>query len=141
MFRKGIAALALVVVLLSMAGVAGASPMHIQARLKPVGGSGVAGIVDLRQRPNNDGTRITLVGFGLRPGDQYVSLYYSNHTCQLEPYSVNDVIGGIYTANRGGVGTTRGQADDNLDEINSVSIRHAGDFKLLACADIHPAHR
>jgi hypothetical protein len=48
------------------------------------------------------------------------------------------VIGGIYSANKGGVGTTEGNADDDLDEINSVSVRHAGDFKLLACANVHP---
>jgi hypothetical protein len=27
--------------------------------------------------------------------------------------------------------------DDNLDEINSVSVRDASTFTLLACADLH----
>ena len=43
----------------------------------------------------------------------------------------------LYTANRTGVGVTHGTADDNLSEINSVSVRKA-DFTLVACADVHP---
>ncbi len=111
---------------------------HIQKRLQPVNNSGIAGIVDLIQLPNNSGTHITVLGFGLKPGNQYVSLYYGNHTCALEPYSVDDVIGGVYTANQVGVGSTQANQEDNLADINSISIRNAGDFKLLACADIHP---
>jgi len=110
---------------------------HVQTRLYSVNGSSVQGFADLRQIPNHMGTRITVVAFGLQPGNTYVSLYYSNHVCALEPYSVNDVIGGIYTANAGGVGATIGNADDNLSEINSVSVRVAGTFALLACGNVH----
>lgn len=134
------AILALIVLLLAISGVSAVSAQsnqHIQVHLHAVDNSGVSGIVDLRQRPHNDGTHINVVAFGLKPGENYVSLYYSNHVCKLEPYSVSDVIGGIYTANAGGVGTTEGKADDNLDKINSVSVRRAGDFKLLACANVH----
>lgn len=109
---------------------------HVSAILKPVNGSGVEGFVDLRQQ--KVGTQITLIGFGLQAGHNYVSLYYGNHKCNLEPYSADDVIGGIYTANRVGVGVTHGRATDNLDEINSVSIRDAETFNLLACANVHP---
>jgi len=115
-----------------------ASPSHAQVRLQAVGGSGVSGIVHLKQLKGG-GTQITLVAFGLKPGGDYLSLYYGNHVCNLEPYSASDVIGGIYTANRVGVGTTRGAADDDLDEINSVSVR-TSDFGLVACADVHPGH-
>lgn len=111
---------------------------HIQQKLYPLKNTNISGIVDLVQRPESKGTHITLIGFGLRQDEKYVSLYYSNHTCALEPYSVNDVIGTIYTANHGGVGVTQGNTDDNLVAINSVSIRKAGTFELLACADIHP---
>ena len=52
--------------------------------------------------------------------------------------SEDDIIGGTYTANRNGVGTTQGKVDDDLDEINSVSVRDAGTFTLLACANVHP---
>jgi hypothetical protein len=111
---------------------------HVQVKLNAVGNSGISGLVNLNQRGNQEGTHIVVVAFGLQPGDQYISLYYDNHVCELEPYSPDDVIGGIYTANNGGVGSTEGNADDDLDEINSVSVRHAGDFELLACANVHP---
>ena len=109
----------------------------VLARLNPVGHSGVSGLTLLRQ-PEGGETMIWVGARGLRPGNRYVSLYYDNHACALEPYSAEDVIGGPYRANRGGIGLTRGTADDDLDEINSVSVRQASDFKLLACANIHP---
>lgn len=112
-------------------------PRHVQVRFHQVNGSGVSGIADLREPRGGGGALIAVVAFGLKPGDQYLSLDYSNHVCQLEPYSVADVIGGIYTANAVGVGTTRGQAGDELANINSVSVRKA-DFTLVACADVHP---
>ena len=111
---------------------------HIQRRLESVNNSGVEGIVDLIQRPRNSGTHITVIAFGLQSGNQYASLYYSNHVCNLEPYSVDDVIGGIYTANMVGVGVTQANQEDNLADINSVSVRNASNFQLLACANIHP---
>jgi Ni/Co efflux regulator RcnB len=111
---------------------------QVQVQLYSVGNSGVSGFVHLSQRGNMDRAHIVVNAFGLTPGKQYVSLYYDNHTCELEPYSSEDVIGGIYTANHGGVGATQGNADDPLSEINSVSVRQAGDFKLLACANVHP---
>jgi hypothetical protein len=107
------------------------------ARLRPVAGSQIEGFVDLRQL-RAGGTHISLVAFGMQPGHNYVSLYYGNHTCALEPYSADDVIGGIYTPNIVGVGVTHGNADDDLDEINSVSVRDADTFNLLACANVHP---
>jgi hypothetical protein len=113
-----------------------AAQLFAQAPLRPVGGSGVMGQVVLVQLPTS-GTDITVVAQGLVPGERYVSLYYDNHTCQLEPYSADDVIG-QFMGLPGGVGTVHGQVDDDLDEINSVSVRRASDFKLLACADVHP---
>lgn len=111
---------------------------QVSARLHSVNSSKVEGFVDLSQLRNTTGTQISLVAFGLMAGQTYVSLYYGNHVCNLEPYSASDVIGGIYTANRVGVGVTHGNATDNLDEINSVSVRDVNTFTLLACADIHP---
>lgn len=129
-------ALAVLLVVAAVPSPVAASSSHAQVRFHAVGGSGISGIADLRQL-RGGGTRILVVAFGLKPGGEYLSLYYDNHTCDLEPYSADDVIGGIYTANRVGVGTTRGTADDDLDEINSVSVRKA-DFTLVACADVHP---
>jgi hypothetical protein len=139
--RKLLIVIAVVMLSVGIPGTAlahgrGSSSDHVQARLHAVGDSGVSGLVELRQVPREDGTRITVVAFGLHADQQYVSLYYDNAVCELEPYSADDVIGGIYTANRAGVGTTQGQADDDLDEIHSVSVRQASDFKLLACANV-----
>jgi len=130
--------LGVVVLTLVTAGIAASSSdQHVKAPLQPVGDSGVTGFVQLTQLPHG-GTNIHVVAFGLEPGHEYVSLYYENHTCELEPYSEDDVIGGPYTANAAGVGTTNGKLDDDLDEVNSVSVRNASDFSLLACADVHP---
>ncbi|HEY7034950.1 MAG TPA: hypothetical protein VH482_26655 [Thermomicrobiales bacterium] len=132
------APLALVVLLLGAVAPSStaASASHVQVQFHAVHSSGVSGFADLRQL-SGGGTRINVVAFGLKPGANYLSLYYDNHVCALEPYSADDVIGGFYRANSVGVGTTRGTADDDLDEINSVSVRKA-DFTLVACANVHP---
>ena len=77
--------------------------------------SGITGVVSVTQLPGG-GTNIQVVARGLVPGEEYVSLYYENHTCELEPYSEDDVIG-EYTANAGGVGVAHGKLEDDLDEI------------------------
>src|SRR5262249_7267536 len=121
--------LSLLIAILLTAGIAAAQDQdHAQMNLTGVGGSGITGVVNLSAMPTGSGTSINVIAFGLTPGQEYVSLYYDNHTCALEPYSAEDVIGGMYTANSSGVGTTQGTADDDLDEINSVSVRRAGDF-------------
>ncbi|HEY3156666.1 MAG TPA: hypothetical protein VGK76_08600 [Candidatus Eisenbacteria bacterium] len=102
-----------------------------------VNGSGIGGFVILQGLPNEKGTIITVHATGLTPGAQYVSLYYENHTCELEPYEEDDVIG-RYTGRAGGTASVNKKVEDDLDEINSVSVRAAGDFSLLACADTHP---
>jgi hypothetical protein len=106
---------------------------HVRAHLEPVGGSGVHGTVNLFQLPTG-GTEIVVFAKGLKPGKRYISLYYDNDHCALEPYSEDDVIGGPYTALPGGFGFTIGTADDDLDEIHSVSVRSASNFRLRACA-------
>jgi len=136
--KKVAALLALAVLLVPTMGAVANEDHTIHVALQPVGGSGVTGAVNLVQLSQERGTHINLVAFGLEPGSTHVSLYYDNHQCDLEPYSEDDIIGGPYTANQYGVGTTQGKVDDNLDEINSVSVRDAGTFTLLACADVHP---
>lgn len=121
--------------LVAQNAVAGSRHMHVA--LLGESGSPIQGHVDLMALPEG-GTRIKVVAQGLRPGETYVSLYYDNHICELEPYDEDDVIGGEYTANAAGVGTISGKIDDDLDEVNSVSVRLASDFSLLACADVHP---
>jgi hypothetical protein len=140
MTRKALllfALIALMVVAASAVATAATSSEQdfAKSNLEPVGGSGVHGTVHLWQLPS-DGTKILVLVEGLTPGKRYVSLYYDNDHCALEPYSEDDVIGGPYTAIPGGFGFTSGVADDDLDEINSVSVRSARSFKLLACARV-----
>lgn len=125
-----------VVLSLGIAAAVAAAEHHARASLVAVDDSGVSGAVNVVQLPHG-GSNILVVARGLVPGEEYLSLYYENHTCELEPYSEDDVIG-TYTANAAGVGVTQAKLDDDLDEINSISVR-ASDFTLLACADIHPA--
>jgi len=119
-----------------MGGIAMASTdHHVNAKLQPVGSSGVSGSVQLTALPKG-GTLITVVARGLHPGTEYLSLYYDNGTCDVEPYSADDVIG-HYTADANGEATVTNKLDDDLDEIHSVSVRLASDFSLQACAAVN----
>lgn len=136
MTRKALMLFALVALMVAAASAAAtATQDHAKPNLVPVGGSSVHGKVHLRQL-SSEGTRILVQARGLTPGNEYISLYYDNPTCEIEPYSEDDVIGGPYTANPGGNAHTSGVADDDLDEINSVSVRSADTFELLACARV-----
>src|SRR3954471_23031578 len=101
-----------------------------KAQLAPVGNSGVSGFVTLHQLHDAQGTAIVVHAKGLTPGTDYVSLYYDNSRCELEPYSADDVIG-EYAPNPAGIGQTHGEADDDLDEIKSVSVRVKDGFTLV----------
>src|SRR5438105_13212951 len=94
--KRATALLALVALLVATA-TAAAKDNHIKATLVPVNGSGVSGFVQLHQ-VKSGGTRIEVHADGLKPGNQYVSLYYEdpgNTTCHLEPYDIpDDEIGG-----------------------------------------------
>lgn len=109
-----------------------ASEHHMKVALAPVGGSGVSGFVNLEQKPGG-GTHIQVHAKGLQPGGEYVSLYYDNSTCTLPGDDLAD-----YTANSNGVATATGDADDDLDEVDSVSVRVASTLELVACAAVNP---
>jgi hypothetical protein len=133
-----LATVALMVVAASAVATAstpGETENHIRAHLRPVDDSGVHGTVHLFQLPSG-GTQIVVLAKGLTPGKRYISLYYDNGRCEVEPYDEDDVIGGPYTALPGGFGFTAGTADDDLDEIKSVSVRSAKSFNLRACARV-----
>ena len=110
---------------------------HLKGTLVPVEGSSVAGHVNLVQLPHG-GTLISVVATGLQPGGTYLSLYYDNDVCEIEPYGEDDVVG-TYIGNAAGVASTVAKLGDDLDEIGSVSVRNGEDFSLLACAKVHPA--
>src|SRR5689334_3146231 len=82
----------LTVLVLTSVGSAAADSNKIFVPLESVGGSGVTGEVELVQRSND--VLINVAAFDLMPMGRYVSLYYSNATCQVEQYSHSDVIGG-----------------------------------------------
>ena len=124
----------IVVVLGCVGAQAAGNAHHVTAVLVPVEGSGVTGVVNLTALPQG-GTQVSVVAKGLMPGAAYLSLYYDNDVCDLEPYSEDDIIG-HYIGRPGGVASTMSKAADDLDEINSVSVRDA-DFNLLACAQVH----
>ena len=107
---------------------------HVNTILIPVEGESVTGFVHLTALPQG-GTEINLSAKGLVPGETYLSLYYDNDHCELEPYSADDVIGS-YVAQPGGLGFTGSKVADDLDEIYSVSVRRASDFTLVACAKV-----
>lgn len=114
---------------------AAASERHVNTQLQPVGNSGVTGDVHLTAMPKG-GTLITVVARGLQPGERYLSLYYENGTCDVEPYGEDDVIG-RYTADAKGEATVTHKLEDDLDEIHSVSVRRESDFSLQACAAVN----
>ena len=132
--KEGMLVLAAVILALGLQGARADEQMQVTANLVPVG-STVKGHVSLVAMPHG-GTLISIVASGLKPGGSYISLYYDNHVCEIEPYSEDDIVG-TYTGNRAGLGTTLSKVTDDLDEINSVSVRNAEDFSLLACANVH----
>lgn len=130
-FRATVLLLSLLALSIGAAVALGAD-RHVNATLTEVNGSGVSGRVMLTSLPQG-GTLITVNVSGLQPGTEYVSLYYDNGTCELEPYSEDDVIN-RYTAGPGGRATFTKKVTDDLDEIHSVSVRLAQGFTLQACA-------
>jgi len=136
MQRLRIALLLTLCCLAVFAAIGSTSDRHVSTTLNSVSGSGVTGRVELTSLPKG-GTQITVMAQGLQPGTDYVSLYYDNGTCELEPYSADDVIGN-YKGGPGGTATVTKKVTDDLDEIHSVSVRLAGSFTLQACAAVNP---
>jgi len=130
MKRIGVA-LAVLALLLTTSGVA-ASASRVEARLTSVGGSGVHGFVRLQQLEGG-GTRINVQVEGLSREITYAAFYYDNAESSTGP----DLLA-TFKANRAGVGHAEGEADEDLDEIGSVSVRIGPGYgKLLACAVVH----
>jgi len=127
----------LAVILLATLPLAAGDMRSVRANLIAVDGSGANMGFVKAGGSGQGGTRILVIGKGLNPSGDYLSLYYDNHVCELEPYEDDDVIG-TYTADMNGLGKTTRAVEDDFDEINSVSIRNASDFSLVACADLHP---
>ncbi len=131
-------AIVFVLAALLVPGAVFAHPGTTVGHLAPVNGSGVTSIVQLESATGpDDGTDIHVVAHGLQPGGRYLSIYYDNRVRQLAPDSLTNDVVGRYTANPGGIGMTRGHADDPIGEIFSVSVRldnGTSEPPLLACA-------
>ena len=136
--RRFLVTFPVVVLALMGLGAAPANTHHVRADLVAKNGSTVGGFVNLVGLPQG-GTSITVHATGLTPGTHYLSIYYDNHVCDLAPDSVpNDVIA-HYVGGDDGTATIHGRADDDLDEVNSISVRLDNtDLTLQACADTHP---
>jgi len=121
-----------------LVGAAPADSRHVKVALQPANGSGVSGFVNLEGLPHG-GTNITVHATGLTPGTHYLSIYYGNHTCQLESDSVPNDVFAHYIGGDDGTASAHGKIDDDLDEVNSISVRlDNSDLTLQACADVHP---
>jgi hypothetical protein len=127
----------LAIVLIATLPLAASDLRSVRATLVAADGSGATMGFVKAAGSGQGGTRILVIGTGLNPSGAYLSLYYDNHQCDVEPYEDDDVIGN-YTADVNGLGKTTRMVGDDFDEINSVSIRNASDFSLVACADLHP---
>ena len=136
--RRYIALSALISLAVLALGATPANTRHVKVPLVPVNGSGVGGFVNLEGLPHG-GTVVVVHATGLTPGTHYLSIYYENHTCELQSDSVpNDVLA-HYVGGDDGTATVNGKIDDDLDEVNSISVRFDNtDLTLQACADTHP---
>ena len=122
--------------------VLGAAPTesrHVKVALVAANGSGIGGFVNLVGMPNEKGTNITVHATGLTPGTHYLSIYYENHVCDLESDSVPNDVFAHYVGGDDGTASAHAKIDDDLDEVNSISVRFDNtDLTLQACADVHP---
>jgi hypothetical protein len=118
-------------VLPASAASAAAIDQPVKAPLVTVGSSGVSGFVQLKQLKDG-GTSIVVHARGLQQGTVYTSFYYDDTKCSVGPDEL-----GSFGGHPGGIGKLTSQADDDLDEIHSVSIRLGPGYgTLLACAAV-----
>lgn len=95
--------------------------------------SGRAILVDI---PENLDTRILVEVSGLKPGEQYVPIYYKNTNCDKEIDSVDKAIKGAFSADERGEARVEDRVKDSINRIGSVSLRTTKDFKLAACGKV-----
>jgi hypothetical protein len=106
---------------------------HVRVPLDPAPGSpAVKGFVNVVARPQG-GAMIMVMAEGLTPNTTYTSFYYESADCSAPADKVE-----TFTSDSNGRGRVRGESDEDLDEIGSVSIRLGSDYgDLIACAALH----
>ncbi|MFN0151792.1 MAG: hypothetical protein ACKVU1_13925 [bacterium] len=119
--------------LLVVAQSASAHAEHFLYELEPVTGSEVSGHVELAS-VTGGGTIIRVTVMNLEPGTSYASLYYSNFSCDDSAHN-DEAVGVPYRANSDGRAVIKVRVTENIDDIQSVSVRLSSDMSLLACAD------
>jgi hypothetical protein len=96
----------------------------------------IRGRAVLVEVPQNLDTQILVEVSGLKPGEQYVPIYYGNSNCEKEIDSVDKAVKGAFTADENGEARIEDRVKDSMNRIGSVSLRTTKDFKLAACGKV-----
>ena len=117
----------------AIAAFGAAGEHHVRVPLEAADpSSSVKGFVNVVARPQG-GATIMVMATGLAPNTTYTSFYYESADCSAPADKVE-----TFTSGADGRGRVRGESDDDLDEIGSVSIRLGSDYgDLIACAALH----
>ena len=118
----------------AVAAFGAAEDHHVRVPLDPsVAGSNVKGWVNVVARPSG-GAMIMVMVEGLEANTTYTSFYYESADCSAPADKIE-----TFTTDGEGRGRVRGDSDEDLDEIGSVSVRLGSDYgDLIACAALHP---
>src|SRR5437762_3689098 len=108
-----------------------ASDRKVIASFETLSNSGISGQAELQAMPKGT-TLIHETIRGLVPNTQYVSIAYQNGTCGTTG-SASTVVS-RFTANANGVANFTQQVNQDLLDIQSVSIQLASDLSVQACA-------
>jgi hypothetical protein len=106
---------------------------HVRVPLEPAdGSSAVKGFVNVVARPQG-GALIMVIAEGLAPNTTYTSFYYESADCSAPADRIE-----TFTSDSEGHGRVRGESDEDIDEVGSVSIRLGSEYgDLVACAALH----
>jgi hypothetical protein len=104
--------------------------------VKITGQDDINGRAVLVEIPENLDTQILVEVSGLKPGEQYVPIYYGNSDCKKEIDSVDKAVKGAFTADQNGQARIEDRVKDSVNRIGSVSLRTTKDFKLAACGKV-----
>ena len=120
---------------LAVAALATAGPgeHHVRVPLEAENGSHVSGWVNVVAM-HSGGTKVMIQAEGLEANTTYTSFYYESEDCSAPADKLV-----TFTTGADGRVTARGETDEDLDEIGTISIRLGADYgDLRACAALHP---
>ena len=112
---------------------AAGSDHHVRVPFEAENGSHASGWVNVVAKPSG-GTLVQIQAQGLEPNTTYTSFYYESEDCSAPADKLV-----TFTTDQNGRIATRGETDEDLDEIGTISIRTGSDYgDLMACAVLHP---